>query len=64
MPTHLLPNVDLANRYVETHLHPFTNLAAHRQVGPMILVRGEGVHIYDQAGKAYIEGMSGLCPTS
>jgi len=60
MSAHLLPNVDLAHRDVETHLHPFTNLATHRQTGPMILSRGEGVHVYDQAGRAYIEGMSGL----
>lgn len=44
-------------RYV---LHPYTNLAAHEEKGPMIAVRGEGVKVFDTAGKEYIEGMAGL----
>jgi 4-aminobutyrate--pyruvate transaminase len=41
-------------------LHPYTNLVAHDSKGPLIAVRGEGVRIYDDAGKDYIEGMAGL----
>ncbi|WP_413208264.1 aspartate aminotransferase family protein [Rhodospirillum sp. A1_3_36] len=41
-------------------LHPYTNLVAHESKGPLIAVRGEGVRIYDDAGKDYIEGMAGL----
>jgi len=51
-------------RDVEALLHPVTNLAAHREHGPLILDRGEGVYVYDQTGKPYIEGLAGLWCTS
>ncbi len=47
-------------RDIETLVHPYTNLAAHRQVGPLILERASGVRVYDGQGKDYIEGMAGL----
>jgi 4-aminobutyrate---pyruvate transaminase len=47
-------------RDVETLLHPYTNLATHRESGPLILERAKGVYVYDHAGKDYIEGMAGL----
>ena len=47
-------------RDVETVLHPTTNLATHRTVGPLVLERGHGVFVYDTGNKRYIEGMSGL----
>ena len=55
---------NFAARDVESLLHPTTHLAAHRNTGPLILERGEGVHVYDSRGKAYIEGMAGLWCTS
>lgn len=55
---------NLAVRDIETLVHPYTNLAAHRETGPLILERGEGVFVYDTAGKDYIEGMAGLWCTS
>lgn len=55
---------NLAVRDIETLVHPYTNLAAHREQGPLILERGQGVHVYDVAGKDYIEGMAGLWCTS
>lgn len=51
---------NFAARDVETLLHPNTNLAAHRTNGPLILDRAEGVHVWDQSGKRYIEGLAGL----
>ena len=54
------PLSNSANRDVETLLHPVTNLAAHRSLGPLVLERGEGVHVYDTSGKRYIEGLAGL----
>jgi 4-aminobutyrate--pyruvate transaminase len=51
-------------RDVEVLLHPATNLAAHRENGPLILDRGEGVYVYDSQGKQYIEGLAGLWCTS
>ncbi|HEY2068979.1 MAG TPA: aminotransferase [Rhizomicrobium sp.] len=47
-------------RDVESVLHPYTNLVKFRETGPMIIERGQGVFVYDEHGKDYIEGMSGL----
>ncbi len=47
-------------RDVDALLHPTTNLATHRQRGPLILERAEGVHVWDSNGKKYIEGLAGL----
>lgn len=55
---------NLAMRDIETVLHPYTNLATHRETGPLTLERAEGVRVYDSRGKSYIEGMAGLWCTS
>ncbi len=55
---------NLAVRDIETLIHPYTNLSAHRETGPLVLERGEGVFVYDGSGKDYIEGMAGLWCTS
>ncbi len=51
---------NLQTRDVETLIHPYTNLDAHRSVGPLVLERASGIHVYDVDGKPYIEGMAGL----
>jgi 4-aminobutyrate---pyruvate transaminase len=55
---------NLAVRDIETLIHPYTNLDQFRQTGPLVLERGQGVHVYDSEGKSYIEGMSGLWCTA
>jgi 4-aminobutyrate---pyruvate transaminase len=55
---------NLAVRDVETLVHPYVNLAALRDTGPMIIDRGEGVFVYDTEGKGYIDGMAGLWCTA
>jgi 4-aminobutyrate--pyruvate transaminase len=45
---------------VSHHLHPYTQLRDHERDGPLVIVRGEGVQVFDERGKAYIEGMAGL----
>src|SRR3954466_15808797 len=55
---------NLATRDIETLVHPYTNLAVFRETGPLVLERGQGVYVYDTAGKAYIEGMAGLWCTA
>jgi len=45
-------------------LHPATNLALHEERGPLMIERGEGIHVYDNKGKEYIEGMAGLWCTA
>jgi len=57
-----LSNADV--RDIETIIHPYTNLAAHRETGPTVIERGEGVHVWDNNGKRYIEGLAGLWCTS
>src|SRR5690242_10296467 len=47
-------------RDVQSVLHPYTNLVKFRETGPLIIERGEGVRVYDERGKDYIEAMSGL----
>lgn len=55
---------NLAVRDIETLVHPYTNLAAHRETGPLVLESGKGVYVYDSAGKEYLEGMAGLWCTA
>ena len=45
-------------------LHPNTNLAALHRGAPLVLVRGRGVHVWDNRGKQYIEAMAGLWCTT
>lgn len=47
-------------RDVEALLHPYTNAVQHRKTGPHVIETGEGVYVYDEDGKRYIEGMAGL----
>jgi 4-aminobutyrate---pyruvate transaminase len=55
---------NLAVRDVETLVHPYTNLAAFRDTGPLVIERAKGVCVYDTDGKEYIEGMAGLWCTA
>lgn len=49
-----------AARDIAYHFHPATNARRHEKIGPMIIERGEGIHVYDDQGKEYIEGLAGL----
>src|SRR5690349_5569515 len=57
------PN-SLAGRDIATLIHPYTNLEQHKTVGPTVIAKGEGVYVYDDSGKKYLEGMAGLWSTS
>ena len=59
-----MPLTNVQARDVETILHPYTNLALHRENGPVVIERGEGVHVWDAQGRKLIEGLSGLWCTS
>src|SRR5258707_15375041 len=50
---------NLATRDIETLIHPYTNLASIRNTGPLVIDRGQGVFLYDNNGKSYIDGMAG-----
>ncbi|MBP7241229.1 aminotransferase [Amaricoccus sp.] len=47
-------------RDAEALLHPYANAVALRETGAQIIERGEGVRVFDQSGRSYIEGLSGL----
>ncbi len=51
---------NFAARDIATVIHPYTNLDAHKEVGPHVMERGEGIYMYDDQGRRLIEGMSGL----
>lgn len=55
----LAPN-SMAARDVSYFLHPFTNHEAHEERGPIIIERGEGIYLYDDSGRRFIEGLAGL----
>lgn len=42
------------------HLHPYSNLRQIEAEGPLVFTRGDGIRVYDESGKPYIEAMSGL----
>ncbi|MBI1182442.1 MAG: aminotransferase class III-fold pyridoxal phosphate-dependent enzyme [Alphaproteobacteria bacterium] len=54
-----MPN-SLEARDIGNLVHPYTNLARHPEIGPLVIDRGEGIHVWDTDGKQYIEGVSGL----
>ncbi|RMD62344.1 MAG: aspartate aminotransferase family protein [Alphaproteobacteria bacterium] len=47
-------------RDIASHLHPYTNARKHEQTGPLVITEGKGIHVYDNHGKEYIEGLAGL----
>lgn len=42
------------------HLHSYTNARALERDGSVVMDRGEGIYVYDNTGKKYIEAMAGL----
>ncbi|MGK7295758.1 MAG: aminotransferase [Candidatus Wenzhouxiangella sp. M2_3B_020] len=44
--------------------HPSSSLGMVRDAEPVIWSKGEGVYVYDQHGKQYLEGMAGLWCTA
>ncbi len=55
----VLPN-SLEARDIASVVHPYTNLARHAENGPLVIDRGDGIHVWDTDGKQYIEGVAGL----
>ncbi len=40
--------------------HPFADMAAVQEHGELVLVRGEGVHVWDEAGTRYLDATASL----
>lgn len=54
------PRNSTAIRDVASVLHPYTDARAHQKNGPLVITRGEGVRVYDEQGRGYIETVAGL----
>jgi 4-aminobutyrate---pyruvate transaminase len=50
----------VAARDIANVLHPYTDLEAHQQAGPVVISHGKGVRVWDESGKEYIESVAGL----
>src|SRR5690242_1593459 len=47
-------------RDIAFHMHSYTNAKKNEAEGSLVISHGKGVYIYDDDGKEYIEGLSGL----
>ena len=54
-----IPN-SIEARDVASLVHMQTNLRKHQQEGPLVIARGEGCRVFDDAGREYIESVAGL----
>ncbi len=54
-----MPN-SLSAKDVAYSLHPYTNLALHQDKGPLVITRGEGIRVWDEDGRDYIDALGGL----
>jgi len=54
-----LPN-SVEARDIAYLLHPYTDPKKLAENGPLVIEKGEGVHVVDSLGRRYIEAMSGL----
>ncbi len=64
-PLHnVFPPGSLEAKDLEHLLHPTTNLKLHREKGPAVHVRAQGVYLWDNQGRQYIEGLAGLWCTA
>lgn len=59
-PMNFLKPNSLQARDIAVAIHPQTNLAKHLEQGPTVIVRGDGVRVFDDSNKEYIEGAAGL----
>jgi putrescine---pyruvate transaminase len=53
--THAIQQQDSAH-----YLHPFTDFKALNARGARVIVRGDGIYLWDSEGKQILDGMSGL----
>ncbi len=54
------PRNSTAARDIANVLHPYTDAKAHQVNGPVVINRGQGVRVFDDQGKEYIESVAGL----
>lgn len=54
-----MPN-SVEARDIAYQLHPLVDLRNYDKTGALVIERGEGIYVFDNAGKRYIEGLAGL----
>jgi 4-aminobutyrate---pyruvate transaminase len=54
-----IPN-SIEARDIASLVHMQTNLRKHQTDGPLVITRGEGVRVFDNTGRDYIESVAGL----
>ncbi len=54
-----IPN-SIEARDIASLVHMQTNLRLHQQEGPLVIARGDGCRVFDEAGRDYIETVAGL----
>ena len=59
MNVNVIPN-SIEARDARFQMHSYTNARALQEQGPVVMDRGEGIHVFDVHGKKYIEAMAGL----
>ena len=47
-------------RDMASHLHGQSHIATNERVGPLVIARGEGVHLWDESGRQYLDAMAGV----
>ena len=50
----------LGRRDLASVFHPMAQIATLNEQGPLMIVRGEGIYVWDEDGKQYIDGLAGL----
>ena len=50
----------LHERDIASVVHPQTNLQKHLKVGPSIITHGEGIYVYDENGKRFLDSGAAL----
>ena len=59
-----MSSTTFAERDIRSNLHPYTNFLLHEKSGPKTYVSGDGIYVFDEHGKRFIEGLAGLWCTS
>lgn len=54
------PTNSAASRDRQYHLRPYTAVKLYKEQGPLVMVRGDGIHVFDDTGKEYIDALAGL----
>lgn len=60
----ILPNEDLWEMDRAHTLHPWTNFGPFEKQGSLVVARGEGCYLWDQAGRQYLDAVGGMWCTN